>query len=112
MFDSEKFSGLFAGVILDVINIVATGIETGMRIAFRIFVGEQVAHRELRRQRAIILAGDQLEIGPLVGQFLHDGAGERGRHFRRLGQIGEIGDGRRVDFLGWRLGQIVQQSGG
>ena len=70
---AEELARLLGGQALDGVDVVAAGVEAVVRVAFGVLVGEQVAHRQLGGQRRVVLAGDELEIGPLVRQFLDDG---------------------------------------
>ena len=77
---AEELAGPLVGQVLDRIDIVAAGIEAVVRNALGVLVGQEVGHGALGRQRRVVLAGDQLDVAPLVGQLLDDRPGDLGRH--------------------------------
>ena len=70
MLDPEEVPRLLAGLGLNRVDVVASRVETGKDITFGILVGEQVPHRQLGREGAVILARDEFEMAALIGEFL------------------------------------------
>ncbi len=60
------------GIRLDGIDVVTPGIEPVVGEPLAVLVGQEVAHGKLCGQAAEVLAGDELEVRPLVGKLLHD----------------------------------------
>ena len=73
---AEQLAGLRRGIGFNRIDIVAAGIKATARNALGIFVSQQIAHRQLRRQRAIVFTRDELQVAALIGQFLHNRPGD------------------------------------
>ena len=87
---AEQLAGPGVGQVLDGVDVVAAGVEPAVRDALGVLVGQQVAHGALHGQRRVVLAGDQLDVAPLVGQLLHDRTGHLGRdpgHALEIGQV-------------------------
>ena len=80
MIGAEHLARKVGCSLLNRVDIVAAGVEAVTGEALRVLVGEQVALGQLHRQRAVVLAGDQLDIGTLVGQLLGDRGSYVGRH--------------------------------
>jgi hypothetical protein len=68
---AEQRLGHVRAVRLDGVDVVAARVEAVARVALGVLVVEQVAHRLLDGQRRVVLAGDQLDVGPLINQLLH-----------------------------------------
>jgi hypothetical protein len=60
---------------LNGLDTVAASREAMCGIAFGILIGQQIAAGELSGQRALIFAGNELEILALVRQFLQNRRG-------------------------------------
>lgn len=56
MIAAEEFARFSTSKRFDIVNIVTTGVEAVVRKSFGVFVGEQVAHRRLSREREFSLA--------------------------------------------------------
>jgi hypothetical protein len=77
---AEQLAAEVGGLTLDRVDVVAPGVEAVPRIPLGVLVGQQVALRQLHRDGAEVLAGDQLQVGPLVAQLLDDRVGDGRRH--------------------------------
>ena len=63
--------------LLDDVDVLATGVEAVSDRAFRVLVRQPVPHRQQHRRRRVVLAGDELQRRPLVGELGPDGTGDR-----------------------------------
>ena len=91
---SKKSLGFLRCHRLHVINVLAAAVIAVVGIAFRILVRQQVAHGSLGVQGAVVLAGDELQVGTLGLQLLHDGGGDfrpGGGHLLQVGYVGNHG---------------------
>src|SRR5512142_73036 len=70
---AEELTREPCGLALDVVDVLASRVEAVRGEALRVLVGEERALRELRREGAIVLARDELEVGALVAEFVHHG---------------------------------------
>ena len=74
---------------LDGVDVLAAGVEPVPDRALGVLVAEPGAHGQQHRRRGVVLAGDQLERGPLVGQLLagriRDAGFDRGDDLEGLG---------------------------
>jgi hypothetical protein len=77
---AEQALGQLHGPALDGVDVLAAGVEAVARRALGILVREPVAHGEQGGRGGEVLRGDQLEVGPLVGQLGRHGGGDLGRH--------------------------------
>ena len=75
----EEAASEGSGMFFDVVDVVTAGVEAAVRHAFGILVGEEIALCELYCQRAVVLAGDHLQVAALVLQFGNDGCGDSRR---------------------------------
>ena len=81
------------------VDVVAARIEPVVRISLGILVREEVALGQLHRKRAVVLAGDHLEVGALVGQLGHDGPRDFGRRPVDALERSQVGDESRIRAL-------------
>ena len=101
---AEELAGPRIGQVLDRVDVVAAGVEPVVGDALGVLVGQQVAHRALRGQRRVVLAGDQLDVPPLVGQLLDDRPGDLGRNSGHGLEVGEVGEEPGRDLRGRSCG--------
>ena len=94
---AEELAGAGVGQVLDRVDVVAAGVEPVMGDALGVLVGQQVGHGALGRQRRVVLAGDQLDVAPLVGQLLDDRPGHLGGDPGHGLEVGEVGQESRRD---------------
>jgi hypothetical protein len=64
---------VLGGYGLDGVHVLASGVEPVPDGAFGVLVGQPGAHRQQRRGRRVVLAGDQLERITLVGKLFTGG---------------------------------------
>ncbi len=69
---AEQRLGVVGGELLDGVDVLAAGVEAVPDRALGVLVREPVAHRQQHGRRGVVLAGDQLERGALVGELLPD----------------------------------------
>ena len=67
---AEQLAGVFGGDRLDVVDVLAAGVEPVPDGALGVLVRQPGAHGQQDRRRGVVLAGDQLQRLPLVGEFL------------------------------------------
>ena len=83
---AEQLAGVLGGERLDGVDVLAAGVEAVADRALGVLVAEPGAHRQQHGRRGVVLAGDQLERGALVGQLLAGGLGDprldRGDHLQ------------------------------
>jgi len=72
MLGPEQLASQSGSQVLYGIDIVATGIKAVVGIPFGVLVRQQVAHGQLAGKAAVVLAGDEFEVGALVGQLVDD----------------------------------------
>ena len=101
--------GLLGGEGLEGVHIVAGGVEPVLRVPRGVLAGEEAAHRQLRRQGAVVLAGDQPQVRALVGELRHDRGRGLGRRPGDLHEDGEVGEEARVDVVCSRALQVRVQ---
>ena len=75
---AEQLAGVLGGQRLDGVDVLAAGVEPVPDRALGVLVGEPGAHRQQHRGRGVVLAGDQLERIPLVGELFAGGGGDAG----------------------------------
>ena len=74
----EQLARVLGGERLDGVDVLAAGVEAVADRALGVLVGEPGAHRQQHRRRGVVLAGDQLERGALVGELGACGLGDHG----------------------------------
>ena len=79
---AEEVTGELRRLALDVVDVLTPGVEPVRGIALSVLVGEERALRVLRRERAVVLARDELHIGALIAQLADDRRGDARRHGR------------------------------
>ena len=67
---------------LDVVDVLAPCVEPMRGITLRVLVGEQRSLCKLCRQRAVVLARDELQVGALIVEFVDDGGCDARRYGR------------------------------
>ncbi len=72
---AEECARELVGARFDDVDVVASGIEAVPGRALGVLVAEPVAHREQHGRAREVLACDQLEVRPLVGELVQDGVG-------------------------------------
>ena len=72
---AEQLAGVLGGDRLDGVDVLAAGVEAVTHGALGVLVAEPGAHRHQHGRRGVVLAGDELERGTLVGEL---GAGRLG----------------------------------
>ena len=77
---AEQALGQLDGAALDGVDVLAAGVEAVAGRALGVLVRQPVAHGQQGRRGGEVLAGDQLEVGPLVGQLGRDRSRDLGRH--------------------------------
>ena len=88
-----------AATRLDGVDVLAAGVEAVTDGALGVLVAEPGAHRQQHGRRGVVLAGDQLQRRPLVGQLLAGGGGDprfdRADHLEDgvVGAGGGLGEG-------------------
>ena len=107
---TKEITRQFGSLAFNRIYIVTTGVKAVIGDPLGVFIGKQIAHRQLRGQRTIILAGNHLEIRTLVGQLAHNIFCHIGRYGGDLFQRGQIGD--KSGIWGGILRQIVGKRAG
>ena len=75
---AEEGLRVVGGEALDGVDVLAAGVEPVPHGALGVLVREPRAHRQQHRRRGIVLAGDELQRGALVGQFGADGGRDLG----------------------------------
>ena len=75
---AEQLAGVVGGQLLDGVDVLAAGVEPVADGALGVLVRQPGAHRQQRRERGVVLAGDQLERRPLIGEFGPDRGGDVG----------------------------------
>ena len=86
----EELSRPLVRQVFDRVDVVAAGVEAMVRYALGVLVGQEVGHRALSRQRREVLAGDHLDIPPLIGELLNDRSRDVGRHPPYGFQVGQV----------------------
>jgi hypothetical protein len=94
---AEQALGQLHGPALDGVDVVAAGVEAVPGRALGVLVRQPVAHGQQGCRGGEVLAGDQLEVGPLVGQLGRDGRGDLGRRLADHLHGGREGDGLGAD---------------
>src|ERR1035438_8564032 len=94
---AEKRASQVGRLRLDCVDIVTAGVKPVARITLGVLVGEKVSLRQLHRQRAVVLARDQLDVGSLVGQFFDDRLDDTRRDGTDRVQAGVEGSRSRLD---------------
>ena len=84
---AEQLARVLGGERLDGVDVLAAGVEAVADRALGVLVAEPGAHRQQHGRRGVVLAGDQLQRGALVGELLAGGLGDprldRGDHLER-----------------------------
>ena len=93
------------------VDVHAAAVVAVLGVAFRILVGQEVTHRRLHGQGAVVLARDELEVAALVVQLVHHVGGNLRRDGGDLLQVGDIGGHRGVQRAPRRLHIIFQWCG-
>ena len=96
---AEELFGTLVGQIFNRVDVVAPRIEPVMGNPLGIFIGEQVRHGALRRQRRKVLAGDHLDVAALVGKLGDNGPRRFGCNLAHTFEIGQIGQETGCDAL-------------
>jgi len=109
MFCTKKRTSLFACIVFDGVDVVASGIEPVEGKSLRIFVGEQVSHRQLAGKTAVIFTGDELEVRTLVCKLLNDVCGHHGGNLRYFFEGCEVRYESAVNRFHGSLFQILLQ---
>ena len=73
---AEQRLGVVGGGLLDGVDVLAAGVEPVPDRALGVLVRQPGAHRQQDGGRGVVLAGDQLQRGALVGQLAADRAGD------------------------------------
>ena len=75
---AEQLAGVLGGERLDGVDVLAAGVEAVPDGALGVLVGQPGAHGQQHGGRGVVLRGDQLERGALVGQLGAGGVGDPG----------------------------------
>ena len=75
---AEERFGMVGGQRFDGVDVLAAGVEAVADRALGVLVAEPGAHGEQHRRRGVVLAGDELQRGALVGELVADGVGDPG----------------------------------
>ena len=73
---TEQLARVLGGERLDRVDVLAAGVEAVPDRALGVLVAEPGAHGQQHRRRGVVLAGDQLERGALVGELLAGRVGD------------------------------------
>ena len=76
----EQLARVLGGERLDGVDVLAGGVEAVTDRALGVLVAEPGAHRQQHRRRGVVLRGDQLQRGALVGELLACGLRHTGLH--------------------------------
>ena len=68
----EQRLGVVHGQLLDLVDVLAAGVEAVPDGALGVLVAEPVAHGQQDRRRRVVLAGDQLQLAALVPELALD----------------------------------------
>ena len=74
---AEQRLGVVRRQSLDLVDVLATGIEAMAGRALGVLVAEPVPHGEQHRGRCVVLRSDQFELAALVGELTPDVLGDR-----------------------------------
>ena len=118
----EQLARVLGGQRLDGVDVLAAGVEPVADRALGVLVAEPGAHRHQHGRRGVVLAGDQLERGPLVAQLgacglRHTGLDRRDHlEHRVVGRAGGLGEALLVrgpvgGACGGRLGSVRLRHG-
>ena len=75
---AEQLARVLGGERLDGVDVLAAGVEAVTDGALGVLVAEPGAHRQQDGGGRVVLARDQLQRGPLVGEFGPGGVGDAG----------------------------------
>ena len=100
MFRAEESLCLFAGDGFDVVDVIAAAVIAVGGISFRVLIGQEVAHRGLCRQGAIVFARDEFQVAPLGFELFHHGGGDLGTDGSYLLKVGDVRHEGRIYLVG------------
>src|SRR2546428_1226444 len=93
---AEETAGELRRLALDVVDVLAPGVEAMRWVALGVLVREQRSLCELRRQGAVVLARDELHVGALIAQLVDDRRGDARRRGRDVIEHRVQGGGRGI----------------
>jgi len=81
---AEQLASQRRGFRLDAVDVVAAGVKAMLRKALAYLSVRRLPIASCTAKRAVVFAGDELEVLALIAELLDDGRGDAGRGRRNV----------------------------